>query len=81
MQIMHEKKMLHRDASSKSHVYTASVSQERTQNQLVKRLIDSVFNGSATQMVMQALGNHKTTNEELDAIKKYLGEIEKKNRK
>lgn len=81
MQIMHEKKMLSRNESAKSHVYTANVSQERTQGQLVKRLIDNVFNGSASQLVMQALGNHKTTNEEVDAIKKYLEEIEKKNKK
>ena len=81
MQIMHDKKMLTRNESAKSHVYTSNVDQERTQGQLVKRLIDNAFNGSTTQLVMQALGNHKTTSEELDAIKKYLEEIEKKNKK
>ncbi len=80
MQIMHEKKLLNRDASSKSHIYTANVSQEKTQGQLVKRFIDNVFSGSASQLVMQALGNHKTNKAELDEIKRYLKEIEKKNK-
>ena len=80
MQIMHDKKLLDRDTASKSHIYTASVSQEKTQGQLVKKLIDSMFNGSASQLVMQALGNHKTNKKELDEIKKYLEEIEKKSK-
>ena len=80
MQIMHEKKLLKRDVSNKSHVYTANVSQENTQGQLVKRMIDNVFNGSASQLVMQALGNHKTNTEELQEIKKYLEEMEKRNK-
>ncbi len=81
MQIMHEKNLLKRDVSNKSHVYTANVSQEKTQGQIVKRMIDNVFNGSASQLVMQALGNHKPNTEELNEIKKYLEEIEKQNRK
>ncbi|GAA4460359.1 BlaI/MecI/CopY family transcriptional regulator [Nemorincola caseinilytica] len=80
MQIMHDKKLLARDTGSKSHVYTANISQEKTQGQLVKKLIDSMFNGSASQLVMQALGNHKTNKKELDQIKKYLEEIEKKSK-
>jgi BlaI family penicillinase repressor len=78
MQIMHEKNLLNRDESNKSHVYTANVSQEKTQGQLVKRMIDNVFNGSASQLVMQALGNHKPNSEELNEIKKYLEEMEKR---
>jgi predicted transcriptional regulator len=80
MQIMHDKKLLKRDASSKSHVYTANVSQEKTQGQYVKRIIDNVFNGSASQLVMQALGNHKTNKKELEEIKKYLEEMENRNK-
>jgi len=77
MQIMHEKGLLKRDATNKSHVFTANVSQEKTQGQLVKRMIDNVFNGSASQLVMQALGNHKADEKELDEIRKYLDEIAK----
>lgn len=78
MQIMFEKKLLKRDTGNKSHVYQAAVSQEQTQGQLLKRMIDNVFNGSASQLVMQALGNHKTDKKELDQIMEYLKEVEKK---
>lgn len=78
MQIMHDKNLLKRDATNKSHVYTANVSQEKTQGQLVKRMIENVFNGSASQLVMQALGHHKSSNDELQEIKRYLEEIEKR---
>ncbi len=78
MQIMFDKGLLKRDASNKSHVYTANISQEKTQGEYVQRMIDNVFNGSASQLVLQALGNYKATAEELDEIKKYLDEISKK---
>ena len=80
MQIMHEKKLLKRDESSKSHVYTADVSQAKMKSQLVKGMIDTVFNGSATQLVMQALGSYKANAAELDEIKKYLKEMEQKSK-
>ncbi len=78
MQIMHDKNLLKRDATNKSHIYTANISQEKTQGQLVKRMIENVFNGSASQLVMQALGQHKSNNDELQEIKRYLEEIEKR---
>jgi BlaI family transcriptional regulator, penicillinase repressor len=77
MQIMHEKGLVKRDERAKSHVYTANISQDKTQKHLVKRMIDNVFNGSASQLVMQALGNHKASEEELKEIKRYLEAIEK----
>ncbi|GAA0551792.1 BlaI/MecI/CopY family transcriptional regulator [Chitinophaga japonensis] len=77
MQIMHEKGLLQRDTSSKTHIYAAVVSQENTQRQLLDKMIDTVFNGSASQLVLQALGNHKSSPEELEKIKAYLDEIEK----
>jgi BlaI family transcriptional regulator, penicillinase repressor len=77
MQIMHEKGLVKRDERAKSHVYTANISQDKTQKHLVKRMIDNVFNGSASQLVMQALGNHKASDEELKEIKRYLEAIEK----
>jgi predicted transcriptional regulator len=77
MQIMHEKGLLQRDTSSKTHIYAAAISQESTQRQLLDKMIDTVFNGSASQLVLQALGNHKSSREELEKIKQYLDEIEK----
>ncbi|MFB6453686.1 BlaI/MecI/CopY family transcriptional regulator [Chitinophaga sp. Hz27] len=76
MQIMYEKGLLSRDASSKTHIYTAAISQEETQQQLLNKMIDTVFGGSATQLVMQALGHHKSSSAELDQIRDYLSKIE-----
>ena len=81
MQIMFEKGLVKRDASSKTHIYQAAVSKDKTQGQIVKRMIDSVFNGSAMNLVMQALGNHKASSEELDQIRNYLKELEAKDKK
>ncbi|QEH41759.1 BlaI/MecI/CopY family transcriptional regulator [Chitinophaga sp. XS-30] len=78
MQIMHEKGLLKRDASAKTHIYEASISQEHTQQQLLNKMINTVFNGSATQLVMQALGHHRSSQEELEQIRQYLNEMEKK---
>lgn len=81
MQIMFEKALLSRDASNKTHIYKAAVSKEQTQGQIMKRVIDNVFNGSAMQMVMQALGNHKASKDELDQIRDYLKDVEAKSKK
>lgn len=78
MQLMHEKGLVERDASNRTHVYKALLNQEKTQKSLVNKLIDSAFNGSASQLVMQALSNHKSSPEELEAIKKYLDQLNQK---
>jgi len=41
-------------------------------------MIDNVFNGSAARLVMQALGNHSASKEEIDSIKDYLDQLSKK---
>ncbi|MFF5384343.1 BlaI/MecI/CopY family transcriptional regulator [Pedobacter suwonensis] len=75
MQILHEKGMVDRDTTQKTHVYKALVSQDKTEKQLVNKMIDNVFNGSAARLVMQALGNHSASAEEIDEIKKYLDSL------
>ena len=78
MQIMLEKGLVDRDASAKTHIYSALVSQEKTQQQMVNKMIDNVFNGSAARLVMQALGNKTASQEEIDLIKAYLDKLENK---
>ncbi|WP_293785204.1 BlaI/MecI/CopY family transcriptional regulator [uncultured Pedobacter sp.] len=75
MQILHEKGMVERDTTQKTHVYKALVSRDKTEKQLVNKLIDNVFNGSAARLVMQALGNHSASAAEIDEIKKYLDSL------
>ncbi|RZJ71669.1 MAG: BlaI/MecI/CopY family transcriptional regulator [Flavobacterium sp.] len=78
MQIMHEKGLVSRDTSSKTHIYSSLINQEKTQQQLVNKMIDNVFNGSAARLVMQALGNKSASQEEIDLIKEYLKKVEGK---
>ena len=78
MQVMLEKQLVSRDVSSKKHVYTAIVNREQTQGQMVQRMIKTMFNGSAMELVMQALGNHKTSKAEAKLIKEYLDKKRKR---
>ena len=77
MQIMFEKGIVSRDDSNKTHVYQSNISKEKTQNQFVGKMVDSLFGGSTTQMVMQALGNKAPSKEELDEIQKLLDNLKK----
>ncbi len=78
MQIMHDKGLVVRDNTSKVHIYKPNVTQENTQQQFLSKFIDTLFSGSSTQLVMQALGNHIPTLEEIDEIEQLLNELKKK---
>ena len=75
MQIMFEKGLVSRDDSNKIHIYTANVTREKTQKQFLNKMIDSLFAGSSTNLVLQALGNHKASNEELEKIQALLNQL------
>ena len=77
MQIMHEKGLVRRDDSVKTHIYQAAVSREKTQKHLLDKMIDGLFGGSPTQLVLQALGNHKATDQELEEIQHLLNNLKK----
>jgi predicted transcriptional regulator len=74
MQNMAEKGLVRRDESARTHVYAAAAPAEQTQRQLVADLIERVFDGSASRLVMQALAAAKTSPKELAAIRKLLDE-------
>ena len=75
MQIMHEKGLVTRDDSSKTHIYQANVSREKTQQHLLGKMMNGLFGGSTSQLVMQALGNKKPSKTEIDEIQKLLDEL------
>ncbi len=76
MQIMAEKGFVKRDETARTHVYEVAVSEADTQKQLLDRFLETAFGGSAAKLVMQALGNHRTSREELDAIRQLLDKME-----
>lgn len=75
MQIMHEKGLLTREETNRSHTYAAAVTEEDTQRGLIDRFVETAFRGSASKLVMQVLGQHKASRQELDEIKKLLNQI------
>ena len=77
MQIMFEKGLVGRDDSVKIHVYYPVVSREKTQKQLLGKMITNLFGGSPTELVLHALGNHKASPEELEEIQKLLNNLKK----
>src|SRR5215207_3876706 len=56
MQIMFEKGLVKRDDSNKTHIYRPNVSKDNTQKQMVGKMVDALFGGSTSELVMQALG-------------------------
>jgi len=77
MQLMFSpKKLVVRNTDSRTHIYEAIVSEKDTQNALLQKFVDRTFKGSAMQLVMQTLGNHQATSEELEQIKALIQSIE-----
>lgn len=76
MQLMFEKKLLERDESTRSHLYRAMVKEKETQGLLLDRFLETAFGGSALKLVMQALGNHKASKEEISQIRDLLDNLE-----
>ena len=79
MQIMHEKGLVKRDESMRTHIYQPAVNREKTQKHLLDKMIDSLFGGSSTQLVLQALGNgdSKISAEELEKIQNLINNLKK----
>jgi BlaI family transcriptional regulator, penicillinase repressor len=77
LQIMMNKGLVTREGDGRGHRYRASVPPERTKRQLVRDFMDRVFNGSASELVAQALGARKVSAEELSEIQKLLSELRK----
>jgi len=76
MQIMADKGLVSRDTSERTHIYATSISEEDTQNSLLSTFLNTTFKGSAMSLVMQTLGNHKASKEELQEIKKLIDKLE-----
>jgi predicted transcriptional regulator len=77
MQIMFEKGLVKRDDTLKTHFYQAAATREKTQKHLLGKMIDTLFGGSSAQLVLQVLGNHKASAQELDEIKVMIEELKK----
>ena len=77
MQIMFEKGLLQRDDSQRTHIYSSAVREGKVQSALLDRFLNAAYKGSASKLALQLLGNHKTTPDELAAIKALIDQLEK----
>ena len=78
MQIMTEKGLLTRDETNMKHIYIPSEAEQKTKGYLLQKFVDSMYNGSASKLMVHLLGNKKTSKEELQAIKEILKQMEGK---
>ena len=72
MQVMVEKGLLTRDESNMKHVYTPVPDEEVVKNHFLQKFVDAYYNGSASKLVMQLLGNKKTSKKDLEYIKEQI---------
>ena len=76
MQIMAEKGILLRDESQMKHIYSAAEEESKTKEVLLDRFVNTMYNGSASSLLMQLLGNKRTSKKELAAIKELLKKMD-----
>ena len=76
MQLMHEKGFLQREMEGVSHIYTPTISEEDNVKQVLGKIVDTTFKGSTMKLVMQLLGNRKTSRKELNEIRSFLDDLE-----
>jgi len=78
MQIMTAKGTVRRDEQQRAHVYEAVQPAEKTKRQLALDVLQRVFDGSASELMMHALAGRKTSKEEVEELRRLLDEYERK---
>jgi BlaI family transcriptional regulator, penicillinase repressor len=78
LQIMTEKNLVQRDETKRAHIYKARVPAENTKQQLAGDVLQRVFEGSASQLMLHALAGHKASRDEIEELRRLLDEYERK---
>jgi BlaI family transcriptional regulator, penicillinase repressor len=76
MQNMTEKGIVERDTGERTHVYKPLVTREFAQKHFLTKMIDGLFNGSTSRMVIGALDRKPLSHEDIHEIKEYLKQFE-----
>ena len=72
IQRMTDKGMIERVGTGKAHQYQAIVKEEKVKENLFQKLVNTAFKGSALKLVMHALGNSKTSKDEIEALEQFI---------
>jgi len=78
MQIMTAKGTVRRNEEQRAHVYEAVQPAEKTKRQLAMDVLQRVFDGSASDLMMHALAGRKASKEEIEEMRRLLSEYERK---
>ena len=78
MLIMLDKGFLTKDTSQMTHVYKAAAEEEKTKGFMLDRVVDNLFNGSASNLMMQLLGNKKISPQEMEEFKELIKKLDQK---
>jgi predicted transcriptional regulator len=78
MQIMVEKGLLDRDDSKMKHVYRAALEESNAKSALLERFVNTLYEGSASSLMMHLIGHKKTSKKELEQIKELLKKMDPK---
>ncbi len=72
LQIMTAKGLVRRDETQRAHVYQACRPAAQTKRQLATDMLQRVFEGSASQLLMHALDGHRASPEEIVELRRVL---------
>ncbi len=78
MQIMTAKGTVRRNEEQRAHVYEAVQPAEKTKRQLALDVLQRVFDGSASDMMLHALAGRKASKQEIEEMRRLLSEYERK---
>ena len=81
MQVMTEKGMLSRDESDMKHIYKAALVEQKTKGFMLGRFLDSMYNGSVSELVMALVDNEKTSEKEMAVLKEMAKKLADKTKK
>jgi predicted transcriptional regulator len=76
MQVMMDRGFLDRESAGRKHIYRAIIAREDTQDSLLDSFMNKAFGGSAKALAMRALGNYRTSKEDLAELKALINKIE-----
>jgi BlaI family transcriptional regulator, penicillinase repressor len=80
LQIMTTKGTVRRNETQRAHVYEACLPADQTKQQIAGDMLQRVFEGSASQLMMHALAGRKASREEIVELRHLLDEYERKRR-
>lgn len=78
MQNMLEKQLVTREIIDNKHLYQAVITEKESLNEKISQMVENTFQGSTGNLVLQILGNHETSPEELQQIREYLDKLDQK---